>query len=817
METLKKYSLLHQICLSLFFLIRILFKPVYNLICRFASTATAILFFFYFIPGYSQTAIDLSRPVGMTAGEAGSNGVGGATYSIPIDIPSGVKGVQPQVSVNYISQGTGNGFSGHGWMLSPLSMITRAGKDVFHNGIATPVSYTGSNDAFVMDGQRLMLISGSNGAAGSVYGTEQESFSKIEATGGNGNSPDWFKVTTKDGTVLEYGSDNSTLKTNDGNNVIFWMLRRVKDASGNYMLYNYSIDNINRYYSLSSITYTGNSNTSTQPSYQVIFTYSAKTDYQSCPLYVSGSSVYSARILDRIDVKKADGTQIRSYAFAYQYRQKKYFLNSVTEAGSDGTTLNPITFTYGENISAADVTLSSEYGYATDRNYTGDFDGDGRTDIQTYAYRINTGNGETWYKWYQIYDYNAGTIGGKYTYSMETDIPNTDIKVMGKDAAQNPFAVSDFDGDGKEDVLLAKFNTNSYTLKGININYTRMNYGSNITYKKVAYDNLPGSLYGQHTLWKSGGSFFASGDFDGDGHLDYILILGINGYTNAYKAFLSSPSKNIVNQEIAGFGVGVNGASGDFAANAIAESKAIIPVNFDGDGKTELLVVRNEGSYVVSVFPVPASSGYNYASSVLYFTPDIKTDYKIFPGDFNGDGNTDLLIRASKDNSYTPWKIFLSTGKAFTQSAFTPANRIILPGDGYSNGHMLLIGDYDGDGKSDILHSLDITTSSSNHVIYYFNGNSFTYEINGLSQSTNTESMYSGGDFNGDGKPDLLKVRNASTTSFPVKFLLEKPFKEQNLLVGVSNLGYLSSFDYALLNGKDNSIPAIYSRTEGLI
>lgn len=769
---------------------------------------------FFIVSSNAQTAIDFSRSVGMTEGVAGSNGAGAANYSIPIDIPSGVKGMQPEVSISYSSQGGGNGYSGHGWVLSPMSMIVRAGKNFFNNGTTTPVNYTGLNDAFVMDGQRLMLIDGSNGAAGSTYGTEQENFSKIEAIGGNGNSPDWFKVTTKNGTILEYGSDNSNLKTNDGFNTIFWMLRKITDASGNYVVYNYNVDNTNRYFSLTSINYSGNSTNNTQPTYQIVFTYSTKTDYQSCPMYVSGVSLYGAKILDRIDVKKADNSQIRSYTFAYQYRQKKYFLTSVTEAGSDGNTLNPITFSYGENTSALDVTLSSEYGYATDRNFTGDFDGDGRSDIQTYAYRTKNSN-ETWFKWYQIYDYNAGTIGGKYTYNIDTDILNADVKVMGKDAAQNPMAVSDFDGDGKEDVFLAKFNTDSYNLKGININYTRVSPIFGTTYKKVAYDNLPTSVYGQHTLWKSGGSFFVTGDFDGDGHLDYVTILGATGYTNAYKAFLSTPSKNVFNQEITEFGVGVNGATGAFASNAIAESKSIIPVNFDGDGKTELLVVRNEGSYVISIYPTAPSSGYNYAASVLYFTADIKTDYKIFPADFNGDGNTDLLVRASKNVPSTPWKVFLSTGKSFTQNAFTVSYTIILPGDGYSNAHMLSVGDYDGDGKSDIWHSLDLSSSSSNHVVYYSNGNSFTNEINGLAQSINTQSTYWGGDFNGDGKPDLMKMRNVSNSSFPVKFLMAKPFKENNLLVSVSNLGYLTNFDYALLNGKDISSHYVYSRTEG--
>jgi len=790
-------------------------KPMYNR-C-FKQFLFLILFSFTLASANSQTSIDLSRPVGGSAGEAGSNSVGAATYSIGIEVPGGVKGVQPQVSVVYSSQGAGNGYSGHGWSLAPMSAITRTGKSVFHDGVATPVNYTGSNDAFVLDGQRLMLVSGTNGAAGSVYGTEQESFSKIEAFSGNGNSPDWFKVTTKNGAILEYGSDGSAFKTNDGNNTILWLLRRVQDASGNYMLYNYSIDNTGRHYSLSSIEYTGNVNTGTQPSYKVSFTYSTKADYQSYPLYISGSSVYSARILDRIDVRKADNTQIRNYIFNYQYRHKKYFLNSVTEAGSDGTILNPITFTYGENTTAADVALTSESTYSTDRNYTGDFDGDGRTDIQSYGYTVNTNTGETWYKMYQIYDYNAGSIGGKYSYNILNNIPNTDVKVMSSDAGSNPFAINDYDGDGKEDVLLAKFNTNSYTIKGININYSRVNAGPSTTYKKVAYDDIPSSFYGQHVLWKSGGSFFATGDFDGDGRSDYILILGINGYSNAYKAFFSSPAKNIFNQEIGGFGVGVNGATGDFAANAVAESKSIIPINFDGDGKTDLLVVRNEGSYVISVYPVPASSGYNYASSLLYTTSDIKTDYKIYPGDFNGDGNTDLFVRQSKNNPNTLWKVFLSMGKSFVQSVFSPfAYTIILPGDGYSNGHMLSIGDYDGDGKSDIWHSIDLTTSSSNHVIYYSNGTSFTYETNGLNQSTNTESMYAGGDFNGDGKPDLLKIRNISQTSFGVKFLMAKPFKEQNLLVGATNLGYTTNFDYALLNNKDyNYNDTVYKRSEG--
>ncbi|WP_300601570.1 FG-GAP-like repeat-containing protein [Niabella sp.] len=761
-----------------------------------------------------QTPIDLSRPVNMTEGVAGSNGTGGSLYTISVELPDGVKGVQPEVSLSYSSQGGGNGFSGYGWTLGSLSMITRSGKDVFHDGIATPIDFTGDNDVFSLDGQRLMLISGNNSVAGAVYGTEQETFTKIEAIGGNGNSPEYFKVTTKNGLTLEYGTDNSKMMTNDGTQVIFWALRRVKDASGNYMLYNYSFDNANRYFNLSSITYTGNATTSTAPTYQVLFTYATKTDWQSSPAYISGSTVYSAQLLDKIDVKKSDGTQIRRYNCAYQYRQKKYFLTSVTESGANGTAINPVTFSYGKNPSVPDLTLTANYSNSTftNINNVGDFDGDGQQDIMTFGYSAYTRNdNETFFKQYALRSYNAGSVEQQYYYHIDTDIPNSDVKVIGKEPAQNPYAVMDFDGDGKDDVLLAKFNKNSYNLTGININYSRVRYSGyrEVTYKKMEYNTLPSSTSGQHSLWKQGGSFFTSGDFDGDGHTDYILILGVNA--SSFKAFLSTPSKNIFNMEVANFGTGVNGASGAFSANVIAESKNIVPINFNGDSKTELLVVRDEASYILSVYPVSNMPGYNFASSVLYTTADIKTNYKIYPGDFNGDGNTDLLVRPP--GRYDQWKIFTSTGNAFNSVNFNFSQLVTLHNDGTTYSNFLSVGDYDGDGKTDIWHSGDINSSTCRHWIYYSNGTSFAIENFDTSPTLNTEFAAPSGDFNGDGKLDFLKVNTESSSTFYGKYLFLRPLKEQNLLVGISNLGHLTNFDYGLLNNKDNS--GVYKRTQG--
>ncbi len=187
------------------------------------------------------------------------------------------------------------------------------------------------------------------------------------------------------------------------------------------------------------------------------------------------------------------------------------------------------------------------------------------------------------------------------------------------------------------------------------INYSRyFNAIAGPTYVSQTYSSIPHvSAYAQDFkyAYHSGGNYgtnFIPGDFDGDGVQDYILVLGINS-SNSFKGFFSSPQKGIFNKEITGFGV--EGSSSDpFYATSIASAGDVTPIDFDGEGKTEILVQKANYSYVVSVFPVSSATGYLYGAATLYSTSAIKTGYRIFPGDFNGDGNTDLLVRSSKSD-----------------------------------------------------------------------------------------------------------------------------------------------------------------------
>ena len=121
-------------------------------------------------PDYHWIATDVpdaSQLVGATAGSFRVDESGSATYSIPLVEAPGSGGVQPQISLNYSSQG-GNGIMGVGWSIGGLSTITRCRQTKETDGQSTAVDLT-SDDRFCLDGQKLVAVSGTYGASGTEY------------------------------------------------------------------------------------------------------------------------------------------------------------------------------------------------------------------------------------------------------------------------------------------------------------------------------------------------------------------------------------------------------------------------------------------------------------------------------------------------------------------------------------------------------------------------------------------------------------------------------------------------------------------------
>src|SRR3569833_151118 len=92
--------------------------------------------------------------VGSIPGEIAVAPSGAATYTIPIQEPPGIAGMQPTLSLAYGSQG-GNGELGMGWSLNGLSVLHRCSATRAHDGYIVFINFD-RWDRFCLDGQRLV-------------------------------------------------------------------------------------------------------------------------------------------------------------------------------------------------------------------------------------------------------------------------------------------------------------------------------------------------------------------------------------------------------------------------------------------------------------------------------------------------------------------------------------------------------------------------------------------------------------------------------------------------------------------------------------
>ncbi len=202
------------------------------------------------------TGGSLGKPL---PGSLSVSATGGASYTVPIEIPQGVRGMHPKLALAYNSQ-SGMGVAGLGFDLQGLSAITRTGKNLFYDG-----ERTNDFSKFMLDGQRLKTLNvqeypldtviGERGGEGgfalgsivrdnfTVYETaETPSLNDIRRY----HEEDMFVIKTREGITLFYGdSKNSSLPNPaDTTQKLSYLLRGVTDGYGNEVRYTYlHVDN----------------------------------------------------------------------------------------------------------------------------------------------------------------------------------------------------------------------------------------------------------------------------------------------------------------------------------------------------------------------------------------------------------------------------------------------------------------------------------------------------------------------------------------------------------------------------------------------
>ena len=210
----------------------------------------------------SDRSDSASQPISIPKGGEAIQGVGEkftpdlhtgtGNFTIPIALPSGRNGFQPQLSLIY-STGNGNGPFGLGWSLSVPGVARKTSQGIprYHDEAESP----DEQDVYLLSGVEDLVPVGGVMMGATRYRPRTEGlFAQIDRFKSRGG--DYWRVCTKDGLVSTYGTERSAnaepgwqdpavirnpdpLKTH---HIFAWKLSRTQDTFGNSIIYEYLRD-----------------------------------------------------------------------------------------------------------------------------------------------------------------------------------------------------------------------------------------------------------------------------------------------------------------------------------------------------------------------------------------------------------------------------------------------------------------------------------------------------------------------------------------------------------------------------------------------
>ncbi|HQU82420.1 MAG TPA: VCBS repeat-containing protein [Pyrinomonadaceae bacterium] len=265
----------------------------------------------------------------------------------------------------------------------------------------------------------------------------------------------------------------------------------------------------------------------------------------------------------------------------------------------------------------------------------------------------------------------------------------------------------DVDNDGKADFTVFRpSNANWYTLKSTG-GFVFQPFGS------------------------ANEDYMAPGDFDGDGKGDVSVWRDTNG--GWYR---------------------MNSSNNTFAAvNFGSTGDEPVARDYDGDGKTDVGVVRRSNGAMLW-YILKSSDGTLIASQF-----GLSTDFTA-PGDYNGDGKFDLAVQrpgATATSQANFYALNWTNGALIVATSWGLSNDLVVPGD------------YDGDGKTDIAVVREGATSATPlgwYILQSSNGALKAANFGNTGTDLNVQN-----DYDGDGKTDIAVWRDSTSTFYVLKSL----------------------------------------------
>ena len=657
--------------------------------------------------------INTALPVGTLSDELQVNGF--LNYSVNFDVPQGAAGLQPTLGLTYTSHFV-DGMVGIGFNLTGLSAITRTVKNIYHDGVSTPIAGLQS-DSYALDGNRLLLDSGTYGADGSIYGTEMEGFSKIVAAGSSSSNkgPLSFLVYTKSGLIMEYGNTIDSRIMKNSTTVLVWKLNKISDHFGNSITYKYYEHDDE--HPIHKIGYNYGYPAGSDPGAEITFRYKRRADKS---VYVSGGKSFTRDLLlDNIEITN-NGQSHKTYEFNYlidSYSQ----IQEIVEYSSAGQKMNPTVFNWTPEVDA--YSQSNHYSNSTnERYYHGDFNGDGITDFVTIPDKTSYSQNDKFSLWVGT---SNGTMIKKAEYFLKSDFGN--------------FITGDFNGDGITDLVMVQ-NINSYTFT---------------FYRSTGLSFVEDGP--SWSLMEAGYYYHLPVDYNGDGVVELFLFkpqhIGLFGQLVPSKYKLYSATGTFIHDKTF--------QSDDFSA--VPDNKLpFYPdklLDINGDGRTDIIQRTSSGFNIYEFKPeltktIPGSN-FNINNSILF-------------GDFNGDGSDDILKTSGPINPV--WSILYYTQSGFQEKIITHMPNLNL----YYFNNNYFCQDINGDGKMDIIvwgKGTDLGNNNNRIYIAINKGNGYEYDVNeyvssvtwDMEPSQNEDFRFFFGDYNGDGRQQFFYKKGSTS------------------------------------------------------
>lgn len=703
---------------------------------------------------------------------------GAAVINIPLNFPSGTCGIEPSLVLQYCSQ-TEPGMLGYGFSLSGLSAISCSARSMYFDGIYSPVQFS---SPYVFDGIRLQPVEGST----TLFQPEIFTTSKIEKKVQGGDF--YFCVTTPQRTVQEYGSEISgRLKGISGMGPLSWRISKITDVHGNYMTYIYTTDYAKGSY-IKEIAYTGTGGKA--PYHKIEFKYIDNVSYTP-KMWIDGDYFSSCLLLSEIVVHTQEKDFVK-YRFTYSDAR----LVQLTEYADNGE-YKTLDFCWGAQGS---FPLFGNFGSLEKKNndflLTGDLNGDGISDILRF---YSKGSEENY-----IDIYMKDPDGTAYTFRENFRLPdNLEIRGWFKSSysRNNTIQLVDMDNDGKDELLLLR----KKKVNGM-VNYTLFIYP--YPFHLANYREFPiNEVYDEVE-----NCFLIPLNLDNDNSGELVLV-----QENGWARFISDKSSQNHYRRI-----------GEEIPGQTKTISAIFPIDYNGDGLTELLF-RDNGRWKIYDFNADETSR-------IYLLNSKYSSYTIAQVvDIDNDGLQDIWLFSPQGDYYC----LINKGGRFEEEKFSlgPVFSSIaqqLNSENTVTKYLMDVaiypGDYQCNGVSDFLivfkmfwglafYGLDGFWHPAEEICYfpsYFSRNkdrtfTFTpYSWKRKNYNKNEDGFYYlPGDFNVDGTPDLLEFE--IETAQMRCFTRERTSPHKNLLCKVISQGIEKvAFDYGVSTSPRLHTPAVY-------